>query len=253
MVVLGQTVAPGQVAARRFTAVGVVGVAVVSFTGGAVGMFTVTHGLAREFFGTIAAVIAVAGYVPYLWGTIRRRVRPHAVSWLIWGLLGVVSLGGQITGHAGPALFVTAATTTGCLVVAITAVIFAGEVHADWWDYTILAAAVVGLLLLVVSPDPVWAVVWSNTVGTIAFIPTIRRALRTPSSEAVSVYAIAAVKFALALVTVEHVAVVTVLYPALCLVQELAMIILLLALHHRFVSPGPPSTTPAPNSIEGQD
>ena len=37
--------------------------------------------------GLVATVIGLAGYVPYFKDIIRREIKPHAFSWLIWGIL----------------------------------------------------------------------------------------------------------------------------------------------------------------------
>jgi hypothetical protein len=180
-----------------------------------------------EITGAISAIIGVVGYAPYLVSALRGLTLPHAISWLIWGLLTAVSLTGQVAAHAGPGWWVTAVTMVGCFAVCVVAII-RGGVRFDRTDTGILVGAIVALVLLVAAPDPIWAVVCSNLVGIIGFVPTVRKVIRDPGSEAVSVYAFAAAKFGLALIALDHVEALTALYPALCLAEEAAMVALLL-------------------------
>ena len=183
--------------------------------------------------GIASGLIGVYGYLPYLRGVLARRFRPNPVSWLIWALLGVVSLGGQLEGHAGFGLIVTVCTTAGCALIVVLALKGMspreGAAATSVLDWLCLAGALLALLLLVLSPEASFAVVLSNTVGLIGFIPTIAKSLKDPWSEGVSVYAFAAVKFALALVALPNWGLLAALYPALCLAEELGMVVLLLS------------------------
>ncbi|MFK4299175.1 hypothetical protein ABH924_004356 [Arthrobacter sp. GAS37] len=187
--------------------------------------------------GFAAAGIGVLGYIPYLTGVIRGTVRPNPVSWMIWALLGVVSLAGQIEGHAGLAAAVTAVTTAGCAL--ITALGLKGTLIRSSWsalprtDRACLAGAILALALLVTMRDPAAAVLLSNTVGLIGFIPTVRKVLLNPDGEGISVYAFAALKFLLAVLAIQEWSVTTWLYPVLCAAEEIAMVVIILATRHR--------------------
>jgi len=182
--------------------------------------------------GLLAGAIGLYGYIPYIRGIIKGTVKPSPVSWLIWALLGVVSLSGQVEGGAGFGLLVTAGTTAGCALIVVLAVhrtrVRAAIAASSLLDRACLAGAVLALALLVGQADPNAAVILSNTVGAIGFIPTVASALRDPWHEGISVYTFAAVKFSLSLAALPHWNLLTVLYPALCLAEELAMVALLL-------------------------
>ncbi|MFK4298133.1 preprotein translocase subunit Sss1 [Arthrobacter sp. GAS37] len=187
--------------------------------------------------GLVAAVIGVLGYVPYLMGIVQGAVRPNPVSWMIWALLGVVSLAGQIDGRAGLAAAVTAVTTAGCALITVLG-LKGTSLRSSWsalsrTDRACLAGALVALALLVTLRDPATAVILSNAVGVIGFIPTVGKVLQDPRGEGISVYAAAAVKFLLAIVAVQEWSVTTWLYPALCSVEEIAMVTIILIARHR--------------------
>ncbi|MDP9903221.1 hypothetical protein [Arthrobacter bambusae] len=182
--------------------------------------------------GLLAGAIGLCGYIPYIRGIVKGVVKPSPVSWLIWALLGIVSLSGQVEGGAGFGLVVTAGTTAGCALIVLLAVrrtrIRAAVAASSWLDGACLAGAILALALLMGQADRNAAVILSNTVGAIGFIPTVASALRAPSREGISVYAFAAVKFALSLAALPNWNILTVLYPALCLAEEIAMVGLLL-------------------------
>ena len=51
--------------------------------------------------GLASVIIGFVGYVPYLWGMYQGKVRPHAFTWLLWGLLTAIAYAAQLSDHAG--------------------------------------------------------------------------------------------------------------------------------------------------------
>ncbi|MDP9904596.1 hypothetical protein [Arthrobacter bambusae] len=196
-----------------------------------------TTELFQALVGLLSGAIGLYGYVPYIRGTLRGRFRPNPVSWLIWALLGVVSLTGQVEGGAGFGLIVTAGTAAGCALIVLLALkatsLRAAVTTSSTLDRACLAGALLALFLLTTQHDASLAVLLSNSVGLIGFIPTVVTSIRAPWSEGVSVYAFAAGKFALAMAALPNWNLLTALYPALCLAEELAMVVLLLVARAR--------------------
>lgn len=59
--------------------------------------------LTPAFFGTVSLVVGIVGYLPYVWGIWRRRVKPHPLSWLTWGVITSIAAAAQWSGGAGGA------------------------------------------------------------------------------------------------------------------------------------------------------
>jgi len=57
--------------------------------------------LEKSIFATIAIVISGLSFVPYIWSIFRGTVRPHVLSWSIWGLTTTIVFFAQRAGGAG--------------------------------------------------------------------------------------------------------------------------------------------------------
>jgi hypothetical protein len=152
----------------------------------------------KEVFALAAAALALFGYVPYLRDTWRRRIEPHAYTWLVWSLVSAITLGGQIVKGAG----------VGALPTAFSLIVFAyalrtGMKHITRLDTLFLVAALLGLIPWLVSDDPTLSVLVAVGIDIVAFVPTIRKTWRDPRTEAPHLYAINTLRHVLSLFALE--------------------------------------------------
>ena len=63
----------------------------------------------NELIGLISLAIAVISYSLYITHTLKGYTKPHAITWLVWGLLNGSVFFEQLAGGAGPGAWVTAA------------------------------------------------------------------------------------------------------------------------------------------------
>ena len=71
-----------------------------------------------QFLGIAAVVVGLVSYIPYLWGLYRGKVRPHAFTWLLWGLLTAIAFAAQLSDGAGPGSWITGVTAVVSLGIA---------------------------------------------------------------------------------------------------------------------------------------
>jgi hypothetical protein len=55
----------------------------------------------KEIFVIVASILAVIGNVPYLIDILKKKIEPHAYTWLVWTIVSMVTLFGQIAKGAG--------------------------------------------------------------------------------------------------------------------------------------------------------
>ena len=72
-------------------------------------------------FGYIATILAFIGYVPYFRDIIRNQTKPHAFSWLVWGILTGIAFTAQVTENAGAGAWVTGFSSLVCLIIFLLA------------------------------------------------------------------------------------------------------------------------------------
>src|SRR5690349_16901377 len=90
--------------------------------------------ISKEWLGIISVAITLASLMPYLYYTLKRRIKPHAFSWIIWALLTAIGFAAQYSENAGPGAWATAAACVACTAIAVLS-LFYGErqiTRSDW-------------------------------------------------------------------------------------------------------------------------
>jgi hypothetical protein len=64
----------------------------------------------KEVIAIIAALLAIAGNVPYLRDIVKHRVQPHAYTWFVWSIVSCIVFFGQVAKGAGIGALPTAAS-----------------------------------------------------------------------------------------------------------------------------------------------
>ena len=63
----------------------------------------------KETLAVVAAILAIAGNLPYLWDILKGRVQPHPYTWLVWTIVSGIIFFGQVAKGAGIGALPTAA------------------------------------------------------------------------------------------------------------------------------------------------
>lgn len=170
--------------------------------------------MSNEILSAAAIVLTFVLFVPYMRGIVRGTIRPHAFSWIIWGLVTFTVFLAQLAGHAGVGAWPIGVSGLITFGIALLAYAKRGDTHitrSDWWFF---AAAVAALPVWAVTADPLWAVVILTTVDLVGFGPTVRVAYHRPHQESALFFVLAGVRNALVVLALEHYSVTTVLFPA---------------------------------------
>ena len=182
----------------------------------------------RVVLGLAATAIAVCSYIPYFRDIFRRKTKPHAFSWLIWGLLMLIGFAGQLSDHAGPGAWVIGFSAAACLSIFVLSLRFGEKeiTKGDWWC---LACAIGALPLWIATSTPLWSMIVITIIDILGFIPTFRKSYHRPNQETVSVYALGTVKHAFGIAALETFSVVTALYPLSLLLANAGLTALIIS------------------------
>lgn len=136
----------------------------------------------HDLLVVLAIVLAVAGFVPYLYDTWRGRTRPNRAAWLIFTTIGVAGTvsswcAGGGWGLVVPATYAVLSTTV--LALAIRR----GEGGWTMLDRVCLGSSAVGLVLWWVSGSPLVAVAMSSLIDVAGTVPIMCKVWRDPASE----------------------------------------------------------------------
>lgn len=181
----------------------------------------------KAALGIIATVMALVSYVPYIRNMLSGKTKPHAFSWLVWGMLTAIAFVGQISDGAGPGAWVTGFTAFVSFFIFITA-LRTGEKDITRSDWLSLIGAGVAMLLWWATSDPLIAVVLITIIDALGFYPTFRKSYQKPHQETAITFAISSLKFIIAIIALENLTPVTWLYPASLVVMNGVFVIMLL-------------------------
>ena len=183
----------------------------------------------KTFLGVLAIIIGFIGYVPYFRTIFSGKTKPHAFSWLVWGILTGIAFGGQVTGKAGAGAWVTGFTTLVCFTIFGLALV-KGKRDFPMVDWVCLTGAFLALLLWAVTKQPLVAIILITVIDMLAFIPTFRKSYIEPDSEASFTYTMSGLKFLISLFALETVSAVTIIYPLSLVITNLGFVVMLLYL-----------------------
>jgi hypothetical protein len=176
--------------------------------------------------GLAAALVAIAGTIPYVRDTLDGSTRPHRGTWLIWTLLSVLVFFSMRADGAGWSLVVAG------MQVILNGLIFVlaarrGVGGVSLTDRMMLAIAATGAIGWLVAGDPLVAtagVVAADLVGLAMMLP---KTYRDPESETLATFALASVSGALATAAVGSVDPALLIYPIYLCVGNLGLALLI--------------------------
>jgi len=167
----------------------------------------------KMILGTIAILIALAGYVPYFRDIFAGKTKPHAFSWLVWALLTGIAFFGQIFDRGGAGAWVTGFTAIVSFVIFFLA-LQRGEKNITLSDKWSLGGAGVALVLWYFTNSPLGSVILITIIDALGFYPTFRKSYHKPHEETMLTFFLSGLKFVIAILALQHYSVVTYLYPA---------------------------------------
>lgn len=190
----------------------------------------------KETLGILAVVIGIIGYSAYFRDIFAGRTKPHAFSWLVWGMLTGIGFFGQLADHAGPGAWVTGFTAVICTIIFILAIV-RGEKQIVLIDWLSLLGAFIALGLWAITNGPLLSVILVTIIDALGFSPTFRKSYFKPFEETPIQYILAGLKFVFAFYALENVSVLTVLYPASLVLMNWVFVVMLFVRRKQLSSP----------------
>lgn len=177
-------------------------------------------------FGALSVLIGIASFLPYFRDIYRGATKPHPFSWLIWGILDSTVFAAQIAKGAGAGSWATAVTLVFTFIIAIVS-FKRGEKRITMTDWLCLIGGFGGIVLWILTSDPLQAVIVVTLTNSLAMIPTIRKSFARPHEETLSMYALAVAKWIPALFAMESFVPTNWLFPASLVFWNSAMVVVL--------------------------
>lgn len=166
----------------------------------------------KLIFGLVSLIPAAIAYTLYFKGLASGKIKPHAFSWLIWGLLAGNGFIAQMSAHAGIGAWATGVTSVACLTIFCIA-LYKGDTKLTGLDWSLLALALMSFGMLFIIDDKTLSLCVTLFATLLGFTMTWRKAWKLPHEEAAMAFALNAIKFLPAIFALQTYSFLTVAYP----------------------------------------
>ena len=181
----------------------------------------------KETIAIIAAVLAIVGNIPYLRDIIKKRVKPHPYTWLVWSIVSCVIFFGQVAKGAGIGALPTLASEIFTIIIFFFSIRY-GFKNIKKVDTIFLVIALLGIIPWILTDDPTISVIIAVSIDLVAFIPTLRKTWSYPKSETRTLYMTNVLRHILRLFSLQAYNVATVLHSIAMITTNSIMTVLIL-------------------------
>lgn len=181
----------------------------------------------KEILGLVAAALALAATIPYLWKTWKGILRPHIFTWTIWSLTTLIAAAGRTSAHAGAGAWGQWVSGACCLSIALLA-LRNGENNITPSDKAMFLAALSAIPVWMMMGDPLYAVIIATAIDLAGYYPTMRKAYTAPYQEATFNFHIANLIHVISFAATDVYNVTNLLFPVCLLIANSVVIALIL-------------------------
>lgn len=175
--------------------------------------------------GICAIVINFIGFGPYFKNLLAGKTRPHAFSWIIWGILEATAFFAQLSQGGGPGAWVTGASALMVFFIAGVA-IYRRDTEIKLVDWLAFGGGILGIVLWYITKNPLTAVILVVISDALAFVPTFRKSYSYPEQETLFEYVCSATKYFISLFALQSVNLTTWLYPFSLIITNVSLVIM---------------------------
>jgi hypothetical protein len=181
----------------------------------------------RNSLGMLSVVLAIAAAAIYVYQTLRGAVRPHPLSWFVFGVLSAVAYWVQRDEGAAQGSWALLAMTIICFLF-VAASLARGERRFSKWEWTFVTASGAVFVLYLFTREANVAAGLITLIDALGYGPTFVRGWSRPRKDSVASFALNAAKFVPSLMAMHPITFATSFYPAALLVLNTAVSIMLL-------------------------
>ncbi len=182
-------------------------------------------------FGILSSLMILCSRANYFNAIFEGKTRPHAFSWLIWGVISSIGVAAQISEGAGAGAWARGLGSATCFMLVIIAM-FKGENNIKRSDWITLVVALSAVPLWVMTKTPIWSVFLVCIIDTLGYFPTVRKSWGKPYEEAAGSYMFSCLSSLFSVIAVEHYTLATWFYPAVLTWSNGSMVVFLLWRRH---------------------
>lgn len=179
-----------------------------------------------EILVLIASILALIGNIPYLLDVLRKKVQPHPYTWFVWTLVSGIVFFGQVAKGAGVGAIPTFVAEIFTLIIFLLSLKY-GFKNIQKIDTYFFILALLGIVPWILTKDPTVSVIVAVSIDLIAFVPTLRKTWRYPSTESSLLYSMNVLRHILTLFSLQNYNIATTLHSIAMITTNSLMVIFL--------------------------
>src|SRR3990167_10674293 len=135
-----------------------------------------------EILGIIAGILALVGYIPYIYTTVRGKTRPNKATWIIWTVIGGLIAFSYLFEGDKNTIWLPLGYFIGPLIVAILSFRFG---YSEWTKLDIICLVVGGISIIpwIIADNAMFTLLINVFIDATGAIPTLVKTYREPETE----------------------------------------------------------------------
>lgn len=188
---------------------------------------TIVHAISsKPALGAVSIVVGVVAHGVYILKIAKDEIKPHPLSWFLWGFVTAVAALAQRAKGGGPGSWVTALTAIACILIGLLSLS-----KVDRWfssiDWGSLALGVLATFFFAFANNPNAAAMFATAADVLGYTPTIKNGWNQPYSDSELCFWLNSFKFIPALYALDAYSIATWLYPASLVIMNGSVAIVL--------------------------
>jgi hypothetical protein len=180
----------------------------------------------RDALGILSVVIAIVAAIIYVAQTLRGEVRPHPLSWFLFGMLCATGYWVQRDQGVRQGSWTLLAMTVICFLF-VAASLARGERSFPWQEWTFAVASGAVFLMYFFTKEANIAAALTTIIDALGFGPTFLRGWSYPRKDSATSFTLNSAKFIPSLMAMDPISFATSFYPATLLVLNAAVAVML--------------------------
>jgi hypothetical protein len=145
--------------------------------------------MSYETIGIIAGILALSGYIPYIYSIIAGKTRPNRATWFIWTIIGGLLAFSYLAEGDQNSIWLPIGYFLGPLIVAILSLRYG---YAEWTrlDTICIVAAFISIVPWILSDNATITLLINLLIDSTGAIPTLVKTYREPETEDMTAWGI---------------------------------------------------------------
>ena len=182
----------------------------------------------KALLAIVGVVLTFVASVPYILAIVRKEIKPHLITWLIWTILATTGCIIQIIGGGSYGAAVLGSTAALNLVILGLCLRNRKDTNITKLDIAALCFAALAFVLWGITSSPELAAGLLIFTMAMGYMPTYRKSIDSPNDEKLSLYFWSGIKQIIGIAALASYNFLTLAFPISLIVANFSLVLLLI-------------------------